>query len=208
MSTRHTKSSKNIVPKLDLRNLGSNSAPNSNRSEKKDNFSHKGCNSISKLNDIDPKYLAWKRRKEYKPSKSSKKMPLRMTKSLTVDNNLCYPIVEGRETSYDDNTDNHNEITNIYDNDELSELDQLVIDTSLNISNKLCLAAKQVVAQTAVKFPVDGELMENMETLCYVLDDTQHSSDTTSSQLAGLLRNMKKMEQAINLTETIINSKQ
>lgn len=135
-------------------------------------------------------------------------MPLRMTKSLTVDNNLCYPIVEDRETSYDDNTDNHNEITNIYDNDELSELDQLVIDTSLNISNKLCLAAKQVVAQTAVKFPVDGELMENMETLCYVLDDTQHSSDTTSSQLAGLLRNMKKMEQAINLTETIINSKQ
>lgn len=132
-----------------------------------------------------------------------------MTKSLTVDNNMCYPIVEGKETSYDDNTNNpnHDEITNNYDNDELSELDQLVIDTSLNISNKLCLAAKQVVARSAVKFPVDGELMENMETLCYVLEDTQDSCESTSSQLAGLLRNMKKMEQALGLTETIINNK-
>ena len=64
---------KDVVPKLDLRGLGSRSAPNSARSNKKDPKTNRNTatRSNSQLNDVDPKYLAWKRRKEYKPNFSS-----------------------------------------------------------------------------------------------------------------------------------------
>ena len=52
-----------VVPKLNLQNLGSNSAPNSARSNKN---VHGG--SSAKLNENEEKYLAWKKRKEYQPT--------------------------------------------------------------------------------------------------------------------------------------------
>ena len=61
---------KDVVPKLDLRGLGSRSAPNSARSNKNDSKTNRNTatRSNSQLNEVDPKFLAWKRRKEYKPN--------------------------------------------------------------------------------------------------------------------------------------------
>ena len=120
-----------------------------------------------------------------------------MTKSLTVDSHMCLPIDEDSETHFSSSEPQ----------EELSELDLLVIDTSLNISNKLCLSAKQIVTDSALKCDnVDEELSENMESLCYVLEDTQEAASDPSVQLAALLKNLKKMEHALNMTTQIFRN--
>ena len=119
-----------------------------------------------------------------------------MTKSLTVDTGLSsMPINEDEELVCD--TTEH-----------LSDLDQLVIDTSLNISNKLCLSAGNVINQTSRKFSVtDNKVLDDVETLSYVLEDVHVNDEDPSHQLSSLLRNMKKIEQALELTNSIIKER-
>ena len=127
---------------------------------------------------------------------SRSKPSLRMTKSLTVDTGLSsMPINEDEELVCD--TTEH-----------LSDLDQLVIDTSLNISNKLCLSAGNVINQTSRKFSVtDNKVLDDVETLSYVLEDVHVNDGDPSHQLSSLLRNMKKIEQALELTNSIIKER-
>ena len=87
-----------------------------------------------------------------------------MTKSLTVDTGLCVPIDEDKELI----------CTTEYN--ELSDFDQLVIDTSLNISNKLCLSAGQVINQASSRVH-DNKLLDDVETLSYILDDTNLTNE-------------------------------
>ena len=114
---------------------------------------------------------------------------------MTVDTGLCIPIDEDKELIC---TTEHN---------ELSDLDQLVIDTSLNISNKLCLSAGQVINQASSRVH-DNKLLDDVETLSYILDDTNLSNEDPSQQLAVLLKNLKKMEQAFELTKSILRKRQ
>ena len=124
----------------------------------------------------------------------SKKTPLRMTRSLTVDTGMCLPIEEEIDSS-EEQSDSK---------EELSDLDQLVIDTSLNISSKLCLSAAQMMEQTNKMVPVtDQKILQDVESLSFVLEDSHIVDDDPQHQLACLLRNLKKIEQAIKLTKNI-----
>ena len=87
LANKYTKqNSQNVVPKLNLQNLGKNfprkdnilfynsnigsrSAPNSARSSTlSGKETMKKGRSTSKLSETDKKYLAWKKRKDYKPT--------------------------------------------------------------------------------------------------------------------------------------------
>ena len=117
-----------------------------------------------------------------------------MTRSLTVDTGMCLPIEEEIDSS-EEQSDSK---------EELSDLDQLVIDTSLNISSKLCLSAAQMMEQTNKMVPVtDQKILQDVESLSFVLEDSHIVDDDPQHQLACLLRNLKKIEQAIKLTKNI-----
>ena len=91
--------------------------------------------------------------------------------------------------------------------EELSVLDELVIDTSLNTSEKICTSAIQVMILAAKKFSVvDEEILLNMETLSYILEDSHIQTEEKEKQLSALLKNMKKLEHALALTERMMNS--
>ena len=97
----------------------------------------------------------------------------------------------------------------IEEGQNLTELDELVIDTTLNVSNKLCLSAGQVLTKTTQQFSVnDGQLLEDAEILSYVLEDTHLTADDTSHQLSSILRNLKKLEQSLELTHSMVVAKQ
>ena len=128
-----------------------------------------------------------------------KKNTLRMTKSLTVDSAMCLPIDENEEYEFDAKKVNDEGSQN------LTELDELVIDTTLNISNKLCLSAGRVLTKTTQQFSVnDGQLLEEAEILSYVLEDTHLTVDDTSHQLSSILRNLKKLEHSLELTHSMV----
>ena len=128
-----------------------------------------------------------------------KKNTLRMTKSLTVDSAMCLPIDENEEYEFDAKKVNDEGSQN------LTELDELVIDTTLNISNKLCLSAGQVLTKTTQQFSVnDGQLLEEAEILSYVLEDTHLTVEDTSHQLSSILRNLKKLEHSLELTNSMV----
>ena len=118
-----------------------------------------------------------------------------MTRSLTVDTGMCLPIEEEIE-SYEEQSD---------PKEELSDLDHLVIDTSLNISTKLCLSAARVVEQTnRMSSVTDQKIIQDIESLSFVLEDTHIAEDDPQHQLACLLRNLKKIEEAVKLTKNIL----
>ena len=58
-----------IVPRLNLKSVGSKSAPNSARSTKLNDKPTQSSFSSS-TQDADQRYLAWKRRKDYRPGSS------------------------------------------------------------------------------------------------------------------------------------------
>ena len=92
--------------------------------------------------------------------------------------------------------------------EELSVLDELVIDTSLNTSEKICTSAIQVMILAAKKFAVvDEEILLNMETLSYILEDSHIQTEEKEKQLSALLKNMKKLEHALALTDKMILNK-
>ena len=126
-----------------------------------------------------------------------------MTKSLTVDSAMCLPIDENEEYEFD--AKKVNDEAFIEGSQNLTELDELVIDTTLNISNKLCLSAGQVLTKTTQQFSVnDGQLLEEAEILSYVLEDTHLTVDDTSHQLSSILRNLKKLEHSLELTHSMV----
>ena len=78
---------------------------------------------------------------------------------------------------------------------------------SLNISNKLCISAGNVINQASSKLH-DNKLLDDVETLSYILDDTNQTNEDPSHQLAVLLKNLKKIEQAFELTKSIMRQKE
>jgi len=122
-------------------------------------------------------------------------MPVKMTKSLTISSKMSNALREeerqpGRERA----------------EGELTLLDSLVIDTSLNVSNKICSSAIDVLLQATKKFSVsDQDLLMNVETLSYILEDSHVETDEKQKQLSALLKNLKKLEHALELTESMMN---
>ena len=91
--------------------------------------------------------------------------------------------------------------------DELTVLDELVIDTSLNISNKICSSAIDVLLRATKKFSVsDQDVLMNVETLSYILEDCHIDTNEKQKQLSALLKNLKKLDHALVLTDRIIHS--
>ena len=90
---------------------------------------------------------------------------------------------------------------------ELTVLDELVIDTSLNISDKICTSAIKVMLLATKKFSVvDEDILLNVETLSYILEDSHIQTEEKEKQLSALLKNLKKLEHALALTDRILNN--
>ena len=90
---------------------------------------------------------------------------------------------------------------------ELTVLDELVIDTSLNISDNICTSAIKVMLQATKKFSVvDEDILLNVETLSYILEDSHIQTEEKEKQLSALLKNLKKLEHALALTDRILNN--
>merc|ERR1719376_273036 len=88
---------------------------------------------------------------------------------------------------------------------KLEALDNLVISTIFSISTKLCLTSGKVIKRLQEQTE-DKEHVEYLDTLLYVLEDVDppmSPSKKTSRELAGTLRNLKKVEQAL---QTLLTS--
>ena len=60
--------------------------------------------------------------------------------------------------------------------------------------------------QATKKFSVsDQDLLMNVETLSYILEDSHVETDEKQKQLSALLKNLKKLEHALELTESMMN---
>merc|ERR1711971_306195 len=98
--------------------------------------------------------------------------------------------------------------------DQLSALDSLVINTSHNVSSKLCLAAADLLRSVSgvpgVEEDVDTSI--NLETVTFLLEDTsiiQNSHKNKMSQeLAATLKNLKKLEQAFDILNKVLGTQE
>ena len=82
-----------------------------------------------------------------------------------------------------------------------------MIDTSLNISNKICTSAIDILLRATKKFSVsDQDVLMNVETLSYILEDCHIDTNEKQKQLSALLKNLKKLDHALVLTDRIIHS--
>lgn len=91
---------------------------------------------------------------------------------------------------------------------KLEALDTLVISTIHNVSNKLCSNGASVLRQAATMFPdQDEEQASTLETVIYLLEDTDlpsSPSKKTSRELSGTLRNLKKIEQCLEMMKKLM----
>lgn len=91
---------------------------------------------------------------------------------------------------------------------KLEALDSLVISTIYNVSNKLCGASANVLRKAANVFPEqDEEQSSTIETVLYLLEDVDlpaTPAKKTSRELSGTLRNMKKIEQALEMLNKVM----
>jgi len=86
---------------------------------------------------------------------------------------------------------------------KLEALDNLVISTIFSVSTKLCLLSGKLVKSVQERTS-DKEEEAMLQTLMYVLEDIDppvSPSKKTSRELAGTLRNLKKVEQALQTLE-------
>jgi len=86
---------------------------------------------------------------------------------------------------------------------KLEALDNLVISTIFSVSTKLCLLSGKLVKSVQERTE-DKEEEAMLQTLMYVLEDIDppvSPSKKTSRELAGTLRNLKKVEQALQTLE-------
>jgi len=92
---------------------------------------------------------------------------------------------------------------------KLEALDSLVISTIYNVSNKLCGASANVLRKAANVFPEhDEEQASTIETVLYLLEDVDlpaTPAKKTSRELSGTLRNMKKIEQALEMLNKVLD---
>jgi len=93
---------------------------------------------------------------------------------------------------------------------KLEALDTLVISTIHNVSNKLCSSSAGVLRQAAAVFPEqDEEQASTLETVIYLLEDMDlppSPAKKTSRELSGTLRNLKKIEQALEMMKKLMDS--
>jgi len=91
---------------------------------------------------------------------------------------------------------------------KLEALDSLVISTIYNVSNKLCGASANVLRKAVNVFPEqDEEQASTIETVLYLLEDVDlpaTPAKKTSRELSGTLRNMKKIEQALEMLNKVM----
>jgi len=86
---------------------------------------------------------------------------------------------------------------------KLEALDNLVISTIFSVSTKLCILSGKLVKSVQDRTS-DKEEEAMLQTLLYVLEDIDppvSPSKKTSRELAGTLRNLKKVEQALQTLE-------
>lgn len=91
---------------------------------------------------------------------------------------------------------------------KLEALDNLVISTIFSVSTKLCLTSGKLIRGLQERAE-DDEQAAMLQTLLYVLEDVDppvSPSKKTSRELAGTLRNLKKVEQALQTLERSANS--
>jgi len=84
-----------------------------------------------------------------------------------------------------------------------------VINTTHNVSQKLCLAAARVLRRVSA-IAEDTDTSLDLETVTYLLEDTniahtQHRNKI-STELAGTLKNLKKLEQAFDILNNVLRS--
>jgi len=95
---------------------------------------------------------------------------------------------------------------------KLEALDTLVISTIHNVSNKLCSSSAGVLRQAAAVFPdQDEEQASTLETVIYLLEDMDlppSPAKKTSRELSGTLRNLKKIEQAMEMMKKLMDSQE
>merc|ERR1711915_385030 len=104
----------------------------------------------------------------------------------------------------------HEDPHELLDSDrQLSNLDSLVVTTSANISRRLCETAGRTVNQLQTMVSEgDEDMLATIENLGYLLDDTELStkgSNKTSYELAGTLKNLKKLEQFMDALNKLLN---
>ena len=94
---------------------------------------------------------------------------------------------------------------------KLEALDSLVISTIHNVSNKLCSSSAAVLRQAALVLPLQSEerasTLETLETVIYLLEDLDlppSPAKKTSRELSGTLRNLKKIEQSMEMMKKLL----
>ena len=91
---------------------------------------------------------------------------------------------------------------------KLEALDSLVISTIHNVSNKLCSSSAAVLRQAALVFPhQDEDRASTLETVIYLLEDLDlppSPAKKTSRELSGTLRNLKKIEQSMEMMKKLL----
>jgi len=93
---------------------------------------------------------------------------------------------------------------------KLEALDSLVISTIHNVSNKLCSSSAAVLRQAALVFPdQDEDKASTLETVIYLLEDLDlppSPAKKTSRELSGTLRNLKKIEQSMEMMKKLLEA--
>lgn len=85
-----------------------------------------------------------------------------------------------------------------------------MINTSHNVSSKLCLAAADLLRGVSVVPGVeeDVDTSINLETVTFLLEDTSiiqtSHKNKTSQELAATLKNLKKLEQAFDILNKVL----
>jgi len=92
----------------------------------------------------------------------------------------------------------------------LEALDNLVISTIYSVSSKLCNNTSNLIRRTQQSFPpADEDQATTIETVLYLLEDVDLPSSPakkTSRELSGTLRNLKKVEQAIEMLNKLMEN--
>jgi len=92
----------------------------------------------------------------------------------------------------------------------LEALDNLVISTIYSVSSKLCANTSNIIRRANQTFPpADEDQATTLETVLYLLEDVDLPSSPakkTSRELSGTLRNLKKVEQAMEMLNKLMEN--
>merc|ERR1711915_617672 len=163
--------------------------------------------SSSCLTSQEKDFEAWKKRKDAKQTRHNQPDIQRTSNMMNRSIRLKEYTGEFKRTN-----SFHHDPNGVLDSDRhLSSLDNLVVSTSANVSRRLCEAASRMLTQMNKMVPEGEEdMLDTIETLGYLLDDTELSRkgskwNGTSEELAGTLKNLKKLEQFMDILSKILN---